>query len=115
MISLLLACALGDSRTISVDLIELNHHYDRRCQLVYSQVILWRVDASDGKLHNCGWRIIKQGDEPYRCGQTWRYKSERVSIVAKHYRESWSHVDPEREDTNKFWHGEPPNVFCEEK
>ena len=109
----------GDRDTLdtrAVDMIELSHVADDKGRIVFSQIILWRIDPVDGKYHNCGWRHAKPWMGAIeRRGCMWcvtgKDDTERVKFLAPVFRESWSHIDPEQEDKRKYWRGESPNLF----
>ena len=123
MILAILATLLSDplqmpsDETYCVDVIELNHVHDSKGNLCFTQVILWKIDASDGLLHNWGWRMVREDREmPWRGGCKFFFVrheegSRRVVIAAPTYRIRSTNTDPEREDTAKFWNGSAPNLF----
>lgn len=89
------------------DLIELNHMHDRECKPTFSQVIFWHWDAETNRYDVRAWRIADVECELPRVSYTsksvsvsWfdREFSMRRIIVANHYRESWSQIDPERDN-----------------
>jgi len=102
--------------TRAVDMIELSHIADSKGNIVFSQIILWKIDPVDGRYHNYGWRHA----QPWmgaieRRGSRWcvigKDDTERIKFIAPVFRESWSHIDPEQEDRRKYWRGESPNLF----
>jgi hypothetical protein len=108
-ICLLLLAIVGDGRDVArehVDLLELNHFHDVNGRAVYSQVIFydWAPDAS--AYHVRAWWISNNAgtNEPARdyVGGFYRVRCYDVNekmnreITARHYRETWSQVDPER-------------------
>lgn len=112
MLAWMLLLHIGQPNTLTVNTIELNHVYDKRCELIYTQVILWDIDASDGKLHNVGWRFVRRcQDMPVRCGKRWMLHADGKTIYAVHFRETWTHFDRERQDSQAFWENEAPNLF----
>jgi len=104
-----------------VDCIEVNHVYDKKGDLMFSQVVLWKIEASDGKLHNWGWKIVKRWPEyPGKTNDdVWfvLHHNERgsITITSFCYRERSTQHDVEREDTKLFWGGNAPNLFLIEK
>ena len=102
---------------IHVDLIEWNHIYDRRGNRVFSQVVLWDFDASDGRPHNVGWFIGHEA--PRREGRMVRVNvwngRKILRFRSTMYRETRSMEDPERADSRDWWRGENPNLMHEEK
>lgn len=97
----------------SCDLIELNHNYDKNGKHVYDQVIFWRRKPENGKYEVCEWGLIEERESPTRrpaqnvVSGLWEvyYKrdGERSAIIvtSKMFRESWSTIDPERENKKK--------------
>ena len=94
--------------TEHVDLIELNHFHDCLGRHVYDQVIFyeWAPDAS--RYHVRAWCLIEDRDLINR-RPTKRYSDNLYEvqwqdrdqnllriITGKHYRESWTQIDPER-------------------
>ena len=94
--------------TEHVDLIELNHFHDCLGRHVYDQVIFyeWAPDAS--RYHVRAWCLIEDKDLVNR-RPTKRYSDNLYEvqwqdrdqnllriITGKHYRESWTQIDPER-------------------
>lgn len=103
-----------------VDCIEVNHVHDRKGDLIFSQVVLWRIDASDGKLHNWGWKMVRHWtDKPWKCGDgvylTHNCERGQLNVSAPCYRERSTQHDVEREDSREFWRNEAPNLFNLEK
>lgn len=102
-----------------VDCIEINHVYDSKCCLVFTQVILWKVDESDGRLHNWGWKIPKhQFEMPYPWLDEWRVfhiaPKGVITIDSPCLRKRSTQEDMERKDTREFWAGQAPNLFLME-
>jgi len=90
-----------------VDLVELNHFHDCLGRHVYDQVIFYEWSHEVAKYHVRSWILVDDAKRiPRRnySDNTWRVqypdmeqKLER-SITSQHFRESWSQVDPEREN-----------------
>jgi hypothetical protein len=93
---------------LSVDLIELNHHYDKCGKKSYDQVIFYEWSAQYRRFHVIAWCLIEEDDPrlpvrmpgsdhyvvrwPQReCGSTRK-------VTSPLFRETWSKVDPEREN-----------------
>jgi hypothetical protein len=105
---------------MQVDMIELQHVGDERARIIYTQVILWRRHE-DGTLHNWGWRMVDARDRrdwPVCQRGLWMVRgasssTQHVRFVAPLLRESWAHVDAEREDDRRYWksRGGSPNWF----
>jgi len=95
-----------------VDAIELNHSFDARGKLVYDQLIFWERTPTTGRFQVRAWclvddrdginrRPIRNDNGLYECDVV--DKNERLTrrIVSRLFRESWSQVDPEREDKKR--------------
>jgi len=87
-----------------VDMVELNHFHDSNGKFCFSQVIFWRWDHVEGNYHVGEWRMIEGvsiNPRPDKCTVKWKEHSgiERL-VIAKHFRESWTQIDPERMDKN---------------
>jgi hypothetical protein len=126
MTAIVLATILGgplmpkNCEVQTVDVIEVNHVYCKDGRLMFSQVVLWRIEASDGKLHNWGWKLIRvPWDQPVKVGAKWELWHTcgrgRLEIHAPCYRERSTNEDVERLDTKEFWGGSAPNLFLMEK
>jgi hypothetical protein len=126
MTAIVLATILGgplmpkNCEVQTVDVIEVNHVYCKDGRLMFSQVVLWKIEASDGKLHNWGWKLVKHWtDKPVVRGESiyMVHRGERGSLVlmAPCYRERSTNEDVERLDTKEFWGGSAPNLFLMEK
>lgn len=106
MIALLLSLAIvcGSHRVIDVhvDLIELNSVFDSRGQRLFEQVICWSLNPATGRMQVRTWRIA-DGEYPMRVNDIVRYEYRTDGIDyrvrSRLYRESWTHNDPEREDS----------------
>ena len=123
MLAVLFAC-LGSpfmpiNHEYQVDCIEINHVFDSKGGLVLTQAILWRIEASDGKLHNHGWKLLRsEEDWPWWSGSrviVRHVTSQGVVVVTAPYcRMRSTRDDMERVDTQEFWPGTAPNLFsCE--
>ena len=107
MIAILLVIALTLPSNLvpegrnSVDLIELNHNYDRNGCPVFDQVILWDLDPASGKYHVRAWVLC----EPYpvMINGVWVFRHQGACVRSRMYRESWTQFDPERAD-QRFLH-----------
>jgi hypothetical protein len=103
-----------------VDAIERNHFYDQRGRLVYDQVIFWERTPATGRFQVRAWtladdnlltnrRPVQNDNGLYSCEIV--DSSERLTrrIVSRVYRESWTQVDPERDDKKR--HDESLRVY----
>jgi hypothetical protein len=107
---------LATRETKHVDMIELSHIGDAKGNIVFHQLILWRIDAATGHFHSVGWRLCHPATGVIeRRGETWLVRgvgdTERMVFVSKTFKESWSAIDPESEDKRSFWRGDAPNLF----
>lgn len=95
-----------------VDAIELNHSFDARGHLVYDQVILFERTPTTGRFQVRAWyladdretlnrRPLLNNNGLYECFVV--DSNERLTrrIVSRVFRESWSQIDPEREDKKR--------------
>ena len=111
---LLLILGICNIPAYNVDQIEINTHYDQNGEPQWQQIIVWK--RYDDKLHNVGWRFIKDvGDYPVKCNEqyyitAWNDKR-RIIVTSKSLIRSHTQSDPEREDTRSYWKGEAPNIF----
>ena len=104
------ACAIassGNNMIIreQVDMIEVNHFHDDLGRHVYDQVVFYGWSKAAGDYHVRAWCLL---DDPSRWPRknhvsgfyhlNWYDRDQRVhrEIVAKHYLETWTQVDPER-------------------
>ena len=87
-----------------VDLIELSHQHDDRGCHVFDQVILWERSPADGRFRVRAWFLLKE-NYPIRENGLCRVRFEDgkkiYEVRSKLYRESWNHLDPEREDAKR--------------
>ena len=114
---LLLAIVATSSSCIEhVDCIELNHFYDHRGRLVYDQVIFYEPTPATGRFQVRAWCLTDDSESlnrrPILNHSTGLYQADwydtdkrlQRTITSRLYRESWSQIDPERE--NKKSHDE---------
>lgn len=97
-----------------VDLIELNHFYDRQGKHVYDQVIFYERHPGNGKYHVRAWCLVEDRESlnrrPLRDEVSNLYRVDwldndqqvRRSIRSRLFRESWTHTDPERTDKRQL-------------
>lgn len=109
---LILSVPLKLANTIaeSVDCIELNHYFDKCGKLVYDQVIFYERTPTTGKFQVRAWCLVEDREElnrrPVRNEETgvyqvdWFDSDKRVKrkITSRLFRESWTQLDPEREN-----------------
>ena len=90
-----------------VDLIELNHFYDDLCRPAYDQVILYEWSPDHRRFDVIAWALIDNLEKaPHQLAGSgqwevrWYDVDHKVFRVvgARLYRETWSQVDPEREN-----------------
>ena len=101
----------------STDLIELNHHYDLRGEVIFDQIIFWERLPETGKFRVRAWTLtdydnknkrlaleINNSDNIYTVTYFDIDEKANRRITSRIFRESWTQKDPERED--KKIHGE---------
>jgi len=107
MIFLLLVLSNPFTRSEHADLLELNHHYDRRGCHVYDQLIVWTRNPVNGRFEVRAWTLCDtQGKYPVRSAAgvyrvTWIDSGKPREVMSRQYRESWTQMDPEREDQKR--------------
>jgi hypothetical protein len=98
----------------SVDLIELNHFHDCTGKHVYDQVIFyeWSIEALAYRVR--AWVLVDENDvisrRPVRYYETemyrvrWHDRDQNIvrCISSRHFRESWTQIDPERANKKIF-------------
>ena len=97
----------------NVDLIELNHFYDQTAKHVYDQVIIYEWIESQGCFRVRAWFLVENDGSLERIPRfrrsnqrwemRWRDKETDLQrqISSRHFRESWSQIDPEQIDRKK--------------
>lgn len=112
LIILLCAIAGAGHRSLvvdqHVDLIEINHYHDATGRRVLNQAIFYRWSAHDGRYHAHAWRLVKDdGQLPvkdasggYVC--IWHDDGVLRRVRAAQCIESWTQVDPEKENRKYF-------------
>ncbi|MEQ8790501.1 MAG: hypothetical protein RIC55_29665 [Pirellulaceae bacterium] len=85
-----------------VDLIEVNHVYDERGRLSFSQIIFYDWSPRVGRFQVRAWRMLKtQSQIPHRDWTTndfvavWHDEGILREVHADNFRESWTQHDPE--------------------
>lgn len=108
MIFLLLASITQPfTRDEHCDLLELNHHYDQRGCHVYDQLIIWTRNPANGRFEVRAWTLCDvQGKYPIKGASgiyrvNWSDSGKTRDIVSRQFRESWTQIDPEREDQKR--------------
>ena len=112
LIIALLSVPLNLTTLEHVDAIELNHFFDQRGHLVYDQVVFFERTPTTGRFQVRAWclvddretlnrRPLKNDNGLYECFAV--DSNERLTrrIVSRVFRESWTQVDPEREDKKR--------------
>ena len=84
-------------QTEYVDCIELNHQHDDKGCYTFSQVIAWDYDRASQKRVVRSWEIVDKV-APRTADGTTRYISDTMRIHSRTFRESWTQIDPEREE-----------------
>jgi MarR-like DNA-binding transcriptional regulator SgrR of sgrS sRNA len=111
-IILVLALVVGSvkDRTYRCDMLELNHFHDYEGRPAFDQVILWKWDQLYSEYHVSEYYMVDQGkstednrvpQKNYSSGlyEAWKGTNK---VIAPHYRESWTQIDPERADKKKL-------------
>jgi hypothetical protein len=93
-----------------VDMIELNHFFDRNGRHIYDQIIFYERVSASGQFRVRAWCLVEDRESLNRRPQwnatnnmyhvDWLDSDQSIlrSIRSRLYRESWSQVDPERRD-----------------
>ncbi len=99
----------GNSRPVleeHVDLIEVNHHYDKHGWLVMDQVIFYQWCPLQSRYRVRDWRPLKSFTQvpvkDFRTGKyttIWKDGRNYRCITAHQYRETWTAYDPELIDS----------------
>ncbi len=91
-----------DVATDRVDLIELNHFYDEKGQLVFDQIIFYDWSAQRGRFNVRAWRMLKTPAQiPHPNARQRKYTvvwydgDTLRRVEAPSIRESWTQYDPE--------------------
>lgn len=97
----------GNTYEEHIDLIELNHMYNPKGEAVFDQLIYWERQPNTGKFHVRAWKMFGQDVSLDTFEKvTVRYYDQDGGVYrilrSKLYRESWTQVDPERND-QKEW------------
>lgn len=93
----------------SVDMIEINHKYDCNGAFSFSQVIFWDWDCEHCEYKCRAWTMVDD-ERKYprllgnRVHVRWNDTVNHVNrdVHATHFRESWTHNDPERDNAMKY-------------
>lgn len=105
---------LREQDTRHVDLLELNHKYDDHGKHVYSQVIAWRKDPAKGTYAVAEWKLVEYRESVpsvpkqtssgrYRVYWPGEFGESRLRFVeSAKFRESWTMLDPERENLKQL-------------
>jgi hypothetical protein len=91
-----------------VDVVELNHFYDKRGNHLYDQVLFWERLPGSGDFRIRGWTLIDDREAVSRAPTkdaktglyevTWINEEGVRKLHSRIYVESWTHRDPERDD-----------------
>lgn len=87
----------------NVDLIELNHFYDKKGLWLYDQTIFWTIDPNTGKMHVRSWLLIDHHKKISKTNNIFivRYVDDKNTyriIKSINFKESRTQFDPEREN-----------------
>jgi len=99
---------------ICCDVLEESHIYDKRGELIFTQVIFWKEHPAVGlnrtRFYPYGFRMldgyksIEKRDGGYRYfADNEEYQKGRIEVRAPIYRESWSQSDPEAASRKILW------------
>lgn len=115
---MILMASIGSSSSSAiesrVDLIELNHFYDDLGRHAYDQVILYEWSPDYRRHHVIAWMLLDESSEIGKFPQKeqgsrdwivkWYDRDAKTKRIvrSKLYRETWSQVDPERENKQLF-------------
>ena len=109
-VALLLACGVRPGPVPYAELVEINHYWEASGEK-FCQVIAWDWDPQYKRWHAQQWAMVEEWRQVgnkivVRC------KGEpTVEIRCKFVRESWTEVDPERENQRLFSAGERRKVW----
>lgn len=85
-----------------VDLMELNHFYDEKGDLVFDQVIFYDWAARESRYNVRDWRLVKNPSQlPQRDWASggyhamWQDGESLRRVYSRQYRETWTQHDPE--------------------
>lgn len=86
----------------TADIVELNHYYDHRGDLVFNQLIFWQWCADQSVHRVFAWRIVKSPQQfPLRDWQRdgyttiWQDQRELRRVRSTATRRTWTQYDPE--------------------
>ena len=110
-----LTLSIGRSQSLQYDMAEFNHYY-RDGKLCFNQVVLYNWSHEHKRWHVEAWWLIEDEynlrEMPSKVGGRWVMQHDGWVIYAKRYRETWTTVDPERENKaiyeEKYRVGLPP-------
>ena len=96
-----LACGLTSPGSWShpVDQMELNAFYDAKGGYVFEQVIVYDTNPATGKPEIRAWGLVGPGHNPYpySINGTWYCSINGIRARSRVYSETYTQVDPERE------------------
>ena len=92
----------------SVDLIELNHYYDDLGRHAYDQIIFYEWSSEYRRFHVIAWCLVEEdlmrlptrdhARKAYSVRWQDRDSKKMRTVWSKHYRETWTQSDPERDN-----------------
>jgi len=98
----------------SVDLIELNHFHDPCGRHVYDQVIFYQIAPETGQFRVRAWCLVEDRESLSRrptldpatgiARVEWWDDQQQIlrRLKSPQFRESWTQIDPERQDKTKW-------------
>jgi len=107
---IILACAVRPGAMPYAELVEINHYWGSSGEQ-FCQVIAWDWSPQYRRWHAQQWAMV---DDWQQVGSriVVRCKSEPgVEIRCKYFRETWTEVDPERENQRLFMASERRKVW----
>lgn len=105
---LLLTLFLGSGRhvhkTESVEMVELNHHHDYQTgKHSYDQIIFYEWSHDYTRYHVIAWGIVEKPEHfPTKDPRGYKCDFKGYTVYATSFRESWTVVDPERQNKKLF-------------
>ncbi len=92
--------------TDRVDLIELNHHYDACGNHSFDQLIFWEIDPATERFRVRAWKMQNDVDaHPLEVNGTYQIRitnnGSTTLVQSRMFRESWTQIDPERNDKKR--------------
>ena len=100
LLCMLLSSGTPVNRSTYFHVMELNHFFNERGEYVFSQIILWNQNPATMRLEVGYWSLIDHQPRFENGLHKWTAKDGRTAHSCI-FRESWTQVDPEREDQKR--------------